>query len=67
MSVFIVRAFIKLRRVIAGHKELAHKIASLERRLGSHDEQIMMLIEAIKQLMDPQKPAKNRRIGFCTE
>ena len=66
MSVFIVRAFIRLRRVIAGHKELARKIASLERKLGDHDEQIVILIEAIKQLMDPKRPAKNRRIGFCT-
>jgi hypothetical protein len=64
VSVFVVRAFIQLREVIAGHKELARKIAQLERRLGDHDDQIMVLMEAIKQLMDPKPPPKNRRIGF---
>ena len=52
------------REPIAGHKELAHKIAQLERKLGDHDEQIMVLVEAIKQLMDPKPPPKPRRIGF---
>ena len=54
VSVFEVRAFVKLREVIAGHKELALKITQLERKLGDHDEQIMVLVEAIKQLMDPK-------------
>lgn len=64
VSVFVVRAFVQLREVIAGHKELARKIAQLERRLGDHDDQIMALMEAIKTLMDPKLPPKNRRIGF---
>jgi hypothetical protein len=64
VNVFVVRAFVKLREVIAGHKELARKIAQLERKLGDHDEQIMVLVEAIKQLMDPKQPPKKRRIGF---
>ena len=66
VSVFVVRAFVQLREVIVGHKELAHKIAQLERNLGDHDEQIMVLVEAIKQLMDPKPPPKTRRIGFQT-
>ena len=53
VSVFVVRAFIQLREAISGHKELAHKIAQLERKLSDHDEQILALIEAIKQLKDP--------------
>jgi len=64
VSVFVVRAFVQLRETIAGHKELARKIAQLERKLGDHDEQIMVLMEAIKQLMDPKPPPKARRIGF---
>ena len=64
VSVFVVRAFVQLREVIAGHKELARKIARLERKLGDHDEQIMVLIEAIKQLMDPTPPPRARQIGF---
>jgi len=67
ISVFVVRAFVQLRETIAEHKELARKIAKLERKLGDHDEQIMVLVEAIKQLMDPKLPPKTRRIGFNTE
>ena len=64
VSVFVVRAFVQLREAIAGHKELARKIAKLERKLGDHDEQIMVLVQAIKELMDPKLPPKTRRIGF---
>lgn len=67
VSVFVVRAFVQLREMIAGHKELARKISKLERKLGNHDEQIMVLIEAIKQLMDPKPLPKTRRIGFYTD
>jgi hypothetical protein len=64
VSVYIVRAFVKLRRTIAEHKELARKIAQLERRLADHDEQILSLVQAIRQLMKPGPPPKKRRIGF---
>lgn len=67
VSVFVVRAFVRLREMISGHKELAKKIAELERKFGDHDEQIMVLVEAIKQLMDPKLPPKTRRIGFHTD
>jgi hypothetical protein len=67
VSVFVVRAFVQLREVISGHRELARKLAELERRLSDHDGQILALVEAIKQLMDPKPPPKPRRIGFCTE
>ena len=67
VSVFVVRAFVQLREVLAGHKELARKISQLERKLGDHDQQIMVLIEAIKQLMDPKLPPKTRRIGFSND
>jgi hypothetical protein len=64
VSVFVVRAFVRLREMVAKHKELARKIAELERKFGSHDEQIVILFEAIKRLMDPKLPPKTRRIGF---
>lgn len=64
VSVYIVRAFVKLRRTIAEHKELARKIAQVERRLADHDEHILSLVQAIRQLMKPEPPPKKRRIGF---
>lgn len=67
VSVFVVRAFVQLREVIAGHKELARKIGQIERKLSDHDDQILVMVEAIKQLMDPKLPPKIRRIGFQAE
>jgi hypothetical protein len=67
MSIFVVRAFVKLRSLLATHKELAAKVAELERKLVTHDEQIVALIEAIKQLMAPPPPPTKRGIGFVKE
>lgn len=64
VSVFVVRAFVKLRQTIAQHKELARRLGALERRLADHDKQIIMLIEAIKKLLSPEPVPKKRRIGF---
>ena len=64
MSVFVVRAFVRLRAFLATHKELAEKLAELERKLESHDDQIVAIIDAIKRLMAPPAPADKRRIGF---
>lgn len=63
VSVYVVRAFVKLREMLGAHKELARKLAELEKRMEGHDEEIMALFEAIRQLMEPpEKPSK--RIGF---
>jgi len=66
-SIFIVRAFVKLRSMIAEHKELARKIARIEHHLAEHDEQIIALINAIKQFLQPEPVPKKRRIGFQTD
>lgn len=67
MSVFVVRAFVRLRNFLATHKELAEKLAELERKLSSHDEQIVAIIDAIKRLMASPAPADKRRIGFRSD
>ena len=70
MSVFVVRAFVKLREMLATHKELAHKLAELERKLQNHDESIRSLVVAIRRLMAPPEPEPEppkRRIGFLVE
>ncbi len=64
MSVFIVRAFVQLRQILADHRELAYKIAELERKLSDHDEAILALIEAIKQLTTTKPLPVTQRIGF---
>ncbi len=62
-SIFVVRAFVRLREVLATHKELARKLAELEQNLESHDQQIRTIFEAIRQLMTPSESTK-RKIGF---
>jgi len=63
VSVYVVRAFVRLRQMLAGHAELSRKLAELEARLDSHDQEIAKLMEAIRQLMAPLD-ASDRRIGF---
>ena len=66
MSVFVVRAFVRLREALAIHKDLARKLEALEKRVGVHDAQIQAVFDAIRELMKvPEKP--KRRIGFLEE
>lgn len=63
MSVFVVRAFVRMREMVAKNRQLAAKINELDRRLETHDTSIQDIIEAIKELMVPEGPSK-RKIGF---
>jgi hypothetical protein len=67
MSVYVVRAFVQLRELLASNKELARRFAQLETRLDkklfAHDEAIAAILSAIRQLMHPPVP-KRRPIGF---
>jgi phage regulator Rha-like protein len=63
MSVFVVRAFVRLREMLATNRRLAGKINELENRLDTHDFAIQDLIDAIKKLMSPKEPSRIR-IGF---
>ena len=63
MSVFVVRAFVRLREMLATNQQLASKIDELEQRLDTHDASIQELIEAIRELMTPE-PGTGRKIGF---
>jgi len=66
VSVYVIRAFVKLRELLGTHKALARKLAELESRVESHDEHIRSLFEAIRQLMSPSEP-KKRKIGFLVK
>jgi hypothetical protein len=63
MSVFVVLAFVRMRRAIAGNRHILTKLAELERRLEAHDADIQDLVEAIRELMNPAEPSRTR-IGF---
>jgi ORF6N domain len=66
-GVYVVRAFVKLRELLASNKELARRLdeleAGIEKKLNTHDQAIAAILSAIRQLMNPPTP-KRRPIGF---
>ena len=64
MGVYVVRAFVRLREVLASSKELTAKLNELEHKIDSHDQAIAGLINAMRELMRPPEPQKKRSIGF---
>ena len=71
MSVFVVRAFVKMRQTMAENKVLAAKLAELERtltaRLDDHEKAIVNILDEIKKLMQPPEPERKRQIGFMRD
>jgi hypothetical protein len=66
MSIFVVRAFVRLNEILASNRELATKVMELDRRLRTHDAAINNIVAAIKRLIKP--PAKRiPQIGFRSE
>jgi ORF6N domain len=70
MSVYVVRAFVKLREVLSTNRELARRFQQLELRLDNklteHDEAIAAILSAIRELMRPRDPPR-RGIGFTAK
>jgi hypothetical protein len=60
VNVEIMRTFVRLRRILGSHEELARKLAALEKK---YDRQFKVVFDAIRELMAPSKP-KGRLIGF---
>ena len=63
VNIAIMRAFVRLRETLSLHKDLAHKLGELERKIENHDENIRTLFEAIHSLMTPPE-TPHREIGF---
>ena len=62
MSVLVVRAFVRLRKVLETHEELAGKLAELEQR---YDQQFQIVFQAIREILTaPEAEPDRRRIGF---
>jgi len=63
MNIVIIRAFIKLREILATHRELAQRLEKLERKYHGHDNELRSLFAAIRSLVSTPVSPK-RRIGF---
>jgi hypothetical protein len=66
MNIQIIRAFIRMREMLAEHKDLAERVDKLESAEKRHVSVIRMLADEIQDLKNPPLPAK-RRIGFRAE
>jgi len=63
VNIAIMRAFVKMRKVLATNKEFAEKLKIIEEKLAEHDDQFKIVFEAIKQLLtEEEKPKK--KIGL---
>jgi hypothetical protein len=62
MSVYVVRAFVRLREMVSSHRELAKRVDELEAR---YDAQFKVVFDAIRRLMAPPEPGPKRKIGFA--
>ena len=63
VNIEIMRAFVRLRQMLASNTQLAGKLATLEKK---YDAQFKVVFDAIRQLMTPPEP-KKRKIGFLVE
>ena len=64
MSVFVVRAFVRLREVLAANRELAARLDDLEEHLETHGGTIQEILHVVRKLMSPP-PSRRRKIGFA--
>jgi uncharacterized protein YjcR len=64
VNIAIMRTFVRLRKIISTHKELAEKLKDLERKIEKHDREIIAIFEAIRRLMEPIPKKERAGIGF---
>jgi phage regulator Rha-like protein len=67
VSIYVVRAFVKLREMLSEHKELALKLVDLDKKVAVHDVSIKYLVETIHRLANPGTKKKRRRVGFGSD
>ena len=67
VSVFVVRAFVRLSRAAADQRQFALKLAEIEAKLSVHDQSLKAVFDALRQLMLPPPAPKRRKIGFATD
>ena len=67
MGVYVVRAFVNLRRTVENHREMARKLSQLENRTMKHDKQLISIVQALRSLIISKEIPPKRRIGFGSD
>jgi hypothetical protein len=63
VNIRIIRVFVKMRELAIHHKDILLKLEELERKVYSHDEQILLIFEYLKKLIDPETKTR-KRVGY---
>jgi two-component sensor histidine kinase len=63
VNIEIMRAFVRMRQMMASHEELARRLDELERK---YDVRFRVVFDALRKLMQPSE-TKSRRVGFRVE
>jgi phage regulator Rha-like protein len=66
VNIIIMRAFVKLREILATHKELAEKLDAIEKKYEKHDIQIKAVFDAIRKLIEAPATTHRQPIGFVS-
>lgn len=64
VSLYVVRAFVRMREAIAAHREIGRRLDELERTVGAQDTVIVGIVKALRELTKPAEAPRRRRIGF---
>ncbi|PKN02235.1 MAG: hypothetical protein CVU77_00100 [Elusimicrobia bacterium HGW-Elusimicrobia-1] len=64
VNIAIMRAFVKLRRMLSSHRKLASQLGLLENKVDKHDAQIRGIFDAIRRLMTVHDEPKRKKVGF---
>ena len=67
VNIAIMRVFVRLREVMASHRDLAEKIEALEEKYRDHDEEIQAIFGTLRDVLEPSTPQPRRQIGFPVE
>jgi cytochrome c1 len=63
VSIRVIEIFVKMRELLLTHKDILLQLEKMEKKLTGHDEEIALIFEYLKQLLNPPQPPRNR-IGF---
>ena len=63
-SIFVVRAFVRLRHMLASNTALAARLKRLEKTVGAHDKQIVAIVDTMQLLMPPPEEPPKEPFGF---
>ena len=64
MSVYVIRAFVKYRSILAHHEEFSRRLAELEGRLSNHDKSLQTIVHSLRDLLEDRASSSPRPIGF---